>query len=179
MTDETLVRSILARDRTALLYFYRTYKPRLDRFIRIRVGLQEDADEILQDTLYAFLEAVRDYTGKSKINTFLFSICSHKIVDYYRRKKIKQAVFSSVPQLEHIVSPLMSPEDELEAKALKERIYHALSKIFPKYQKLLLSKYADGESMAAIARKWAMTAKGVESALFRARRAFVEAFISI
>ena len=97
--DTKLIPKILARDRVALLVFYRRFTPKLSRFIRTKIGNPADAEEILQDTLYAFLEAIRDFEGKSNVQTFLFSICQHKIIDFYRRKKIKHAVFSQMPQI--------------------------------------------------------------------------------
>ena len=177
--DQELIRKILARDRRALLSFYRRFAPKLLRFIASKVANPKDAEEILQDSLYAFLEAIRDFQGKSNLQTFLFSICQHKIIDFYRRKKLKHAVFSQMPQLEALISPLLSPEEELDVTVSREKIYAVLGKLLPRYKQILLWKYLDGLSVEEIASKLMMTFKSVESQLFRARKAFVEAFISI
>ena len=177
--DNSLIGQILARDRRALLIFYRRFAPKLSRFIAGKVSNPSDAEEILQDTLYGFLEAIRDFQGKSNIQTFLFSICQHKIIDFYRRKKIKHAVFSQMPQLEALISPLLSPEEELDVTLTKEKIRTVLGGILPSYRQLITLKYIEGHSVADIADKLAITFKSVESQLFRARKAFVELFISI
>lgn len=177
--DQQLIRHILARDRRALSIFYRRYTPKLSAFIHGKVGNTLDAEEILQDTLFAFLEAIRDFHGKSSVKTFLFSICHHKIIDYYRRKKLKQLVFSQMPGLEAIVSPMLNPEEELDVVLLKEKIQAVLGRMMPRYRMLLVSKYVDDLSVAEIARKFALSFKSAESQLFRARKAFVELFISI
>jgi RNA polymerase sigma factor (sigma-70 family) len=179
MDDKTVITKILARDRKALHTFYTTYAPQLTRHIKHRVSDLHDAEDILQDTLYSFLEALRDFEGKSTIQTYLFSICNHKIIDFYRRKKIKHLVFSQVPELEMLISPLSTPEDELDTRLLREKIHAALGKLLPQYRRLLLSKYADNLSLSDIAKKCSVTVKSAESALFRARKAFVKAFISI
>jgi RNA polymerase sigma-70 factor (ECF subfamily) len=124
------------------------------------------------------LEAIRDFQGASSIKTFLFSICQHKIIDYYRRKKIKQVVFSQTPNLEVLVSPILNPEEELDTVLLKEKIHIVFSKILPQYKKLLMLKYVDNLTVAQIASKFALSVKGAESQLFRARKAFVESFLS-
>ncbi len=178
-SDETLIAQILARDRRALSVFYRRFVPKLSAFVHSKVGDREDAEEVLADTLYAFLEAIRDFQGKSSIKTFLFSIGHHKIVDYYRRKKMKQLVFSRAPNLEFLVSPLLSPEEELDMTILKEKISTVLSRILPHYRAILVSKYIDNLSVADIAHKFALSFKSAESQLFRARKAFVELFLSI
>jgi RNA polymerase sigma-70 factor (ECF subfamily) len=177
--DTKLIPKILARDRVALLTFYRRFTPKLSRFIRTKIGNPADAEEILQDTLYAFLEAIRDFEGKSNVQTFLFSICQHKIIDFYRRKKIKHAVFSQMPQLSALISPLLSPEEELDVTLAKEKIHAVLWRIMPQYRRILVLKYIEGHSVEEIARKLTITFKSVESQLFRARKAFVELFISI
>lgn len=176
MTDSELIQKILSRDRRALYAFYRTYTPRLARFIAAKVAHPADAEEVLQDTLFAFLEAIRDFSGRSRLQTYLFSICQHKIVDYYRRKKLRHLVFSQLPELEELVSPLLGPEDRLEQSALRDKLGQVFACLLPHYRQILKWKYQDGLSVSEIAARLAVTLKSAESHLFRARKAFVEAF---
>ena len=179
MGDSELIAKILSRDRHALSVFYRTYAPKLKRYIQAKVNDARDGEEILQDSLFGFLEAIRDFQGKSNLQTFLFSIASHKVIDFYRRKKIKHIVFSKVPQLEALVSTLMSPEDELDAVLLKEKVASVLSRLMPNYKRVLVLKYFDHMSVEEIAQSLSITFKSAESKLFRARKAFVELFLSL
>lgn len=178
MNDTELVAKILARDRHALSLFYRTHAPKLRQFIRRKVSNTEDAEEVLQDVLYAFLEAIRDFTGSSRLTTFLYAIASHKVIDYYRRKKLRHVVFSAVPQLESVVTPLLGPEEELDATMLREKIKRVLGSLLPLHRQVLILKYAEGFAVADIAKRLAISFKSAESQLFRARKAFVELFLS-
>ncbi len=179
MNDAELIQKILNRDRRALATFYHAYQPKLLRFIHSKVNATEDCDEILQDTLYAFLEATRDFQGKSNIQTFLFAICQHKIIDFYRRKKLKHFVFSQVPQLETLISPLLNPEEELDVTILKEKIAKVFVGLLPRYRQILKLKYLEDLSVEEIAGKLAISFKSAESQLFRARKAFVALFLSL
>lgn len=179
MTDGELVNKILSRDRRALNTFYHTYAPALRRYIQAKVADTADAEEILQDSLYAFLEGVRDFAGQSSLKTFIFSITSHKIVDFYRKKKIKHIVFSRMPRLGELVSPILSPEEEFDVVQYREKIGKTLSQLLPRYRQILVLKYLDSLSVEVIARKLAISFKSAESRLFRARKAFVELFLSI
>lgn len=174
-----MIQSILARDRRALSAFYRKYAPKLTRLIASKVDNPGDVEEILQDTLYAFLEAIRDFHGEARLQTFLFSICHHKIIDYYRKKKLRQFFFSQMPRLEALVSPLLEPEAEFDAVVLREKIKTVMTGILPQYRSILELKYMENLSISDIAQKMAVTAKSAESQLFRARKAFIELFISI
>lgn len=179
MDDTQVIKQILAHNRSALARFYRAYAPRLRHHIAARVSRSEDVEEILQDTLYGFLEATRDFHGNSSIKTFVYAICHNKIVDYYRKKKIKHVVFSQVPRLEMFVSPLLDPEAELDQTVIKEKIAHVLGRMLPVYRQVIQLKYLENVSVSNIAQKLSISFKSAESRLFRARKAFVELFISI
>lgn len=179
MMDPELLKAILFGNRRAVYCLYHTYAPPLRRFIQARVGNAQDSEEILQDTLFAFLEGLRDFQEKSSIKTYLYSIGKHKIIDFYRRKKVKHVVFSRFPQIEALISPMLNPEAELDAAMIKEKISGVFGRILPRYSEILHLKYFDNLSVEEIANRFAITFKSAESRLFRARKAFVEAFLSI
>ena len=180
MTDRELVTEILSGNRRVLYRFYQEYKPKLTNFIKNRVGQPEDAEEVLADTLFAFLEGLRDFRGSAKISTFLFSIANHKIIDYYRRQKVKHLVFSRAPYLESIVSPFFRKEEEsFDAKLLAEKINTVFGRLLPMYRQVLSLKYLEDLSVEAIALRLSISFKSAESRLFRARKAFVETFRSL
>ncbi len=179
MNDTNLVTRLFAHDRHTVSAFYRQYAPQLRRYISTRVNSSEDAEEILQDTLFSFLEALRDFQGKSSVRTYIFSICQHKIIDFYRKKKLKHLVFSQMPQLERLISPMIGPEEELDATLVKEKINAVLSRLIPVHREVLTLKYWEQVSVEDIARKLSISFKSAESRLFRARRAFVELFLSM
>lgn len=179
MDDTELVSKILHRDKRAFHAFYHTYAPKLKSYIAGKVANPHDAEEILQDALFSFVEALRDFHGSCKISTFLFSIGRHKIIDYYRRKKIRHLVFSRAPHLEELVSPIFNPEDELDAVVLKDNLKKAFSRILPRYRLVLELKYLEDRSVLDISKRCAWTLKKTESLLFRARKAFIREFIAL
>lgn len=179
MDDATFVQRLFARDRRVVLSFYRSYAPKLRRYIRSKVSHTEDAEEVLQDTLCAFLEGLRDFQGNSSIKTYLYSICRHKVVDYYRRKRMRHIVFSQLPGLEKLVSPLLTPEEAFDEARIREKIRDVFGSLAPVYRQVLVLKYVEDISVSDIAQKLSITFKSAESRLFRARKSFVEAFINI
>lgn len=179
MDDATLIKRLFAHDRRVVLAFYQEYAPQLRRFIAGKVANTQDSEEILQDTLFAFLEGIRDFEKKSSIRTYLFSICQHKVIDYYRRKKFKHLVFSQMPQLEMLVSPLLGPEAVLDETLVKEKIRKVLALLAPVYRQVLELKYMEQVSVEEIAETLSISFKSAESRLFRARKNFVELFLSI
>ena len=176
--DQALVQGILAGSEESLRQFSQAYTKRLFAFIQNKIANEADAEEILQDVLLAGLEGLRDFDYRSKLSTYLFAIANHKVIDHYRKRKIKQVVFSQMPEeFLPIVSAIVGPEEEFDIKEVRERMAHALSKLSPQYQKVLVMKYMEDLPVAQIALKLSISFKSAESTLFRARSAFVKLYV--
>ena len=177
--DQHLIQRLLLRDRQAAREFYERFAPRLFRFIRRKVGSDQDVEEIAQDTLFAFLEGIRDFTGRSSLNTYLCSIAGNKIVDFYRKKKLVRIVFSQLPEgLEPLISDLADPQKILDNSLLRQKIVSVLSQLSPRYRKIIHLKYIEGRSVIEIAHLLSLSFKSAESILFRGRRSFVKLYTS-
>lgn len=178
MTNERgLLNRLLRHDGLAAREFYVTYSPRLIRFISRRIGSEADVEEIAQDTLFAFLENARDFTGKCALSTYLCSIASHKIADFYRKKRLKRIVFSQLPPgLEYLLSELTDPQKTFDNTLVAQKIAVVFRELTPHYAQMLKLKYIDGRSVVEIAQILSVSIKAAESILFRARRAFVKLY---
>lgn len=180
MTDEEqkLLKRLLSRDPSAVREFYDLYSPLLLRFIKRKIDNDSDVEEIAQDVLFAFLEGARDFTGKCKLSTYICSIANNKIIDHYRKKKIKRVMFSQIPQgLELLISEEGGPEEILTNTFLKEKITAVFASLTPLYAKVLILKYVEGRSVDETADILKCSYKSAESVLFRARKAFVKLYV--
>ena len=175
MQDKQLVEKILAGDDRAISLFYRRYRKKLLVFIERKVR-QGPAEEITQDVFVSALESLPIYKGKSSLYSWLLGIARHEIADFYRKKKIKEIVFSRLPFLEKLVSKALSPEIAYEEKELKEKIKRSFVGVSEGYRQILRLKYCEGYSVADLAKKLGVTYKSAESKLFRARLAFQQEF---
>ncbi len=177
MTDEkTLVRKILGGNEKSLRWFYNHFQNHLRNYIKHKVADEKDAEEILQDTLLATLDGLRDFSFRSRLFTFICSIANHKVIDYYRKKKVKNIVFSAIPNIESLLSVLVGPEEAFSEQILKEKIKSTFRYLTPQYSLILKLKYIYGYSVGEIADKLSISFKSAESQLFRARRAFEIAY---
>ena len=64
----------------------RTERGRLFNFIRKRVRHEDDAEDILQDVLWQFIEAYRRLETIERVTSWLFQVARNKIADSYRKK---------------------------------------------------------------------------------------------
>jgi len=167
-----IVTSVLSGDKNALWEYYQTYVPILKGFINQKIGDQRDVEEVLQNTLMASLDALRDYTGSSSLKTYLCAIAKHKVADFYRKRRIKSLLFSTIPAIENILQVLTTPEDELDKLITKERVHEILYSLRPKHSQALKLRYLYNLPVAKVAVKLKVSLKSAESTLFRARREF-------
>lgn len=69
----------------------------LFRFARLQVHSDEQAEELVQDTLVAALTAADAYAGRATERTWLIGILKRKIVDHYRSKRRDPVAQGSIP----------------------------------------------------------------------------------
>lgn len=155
---------------------FKAHQKRLRAFIGQRVVDENEAQEILQETLLAAFECLDRFKGRSSFFTWLCGIAKHEIADYYRKKKIKTFLFSRLPWLEELASQALGPEQVLLRKEFEAKVKGTLGGLSEGYAEVLRLKYYRGLSVKQIAQKLNETTKAVESRLFRARQAFTEAF---
>lgn len=152
------------------------YRQRLFNFVLQQVDNPADAEEITQDTLLSAHDSLQSFKGNSQYFTWLCGIAKHEISDFYRKKKIKEIVFSRLPWLKSLVDEALGPELALQELETKKKIVATLKNLSEGYGQILRLKYMEGLSMRQIAGKLNLTVKAVESRLTRARLAFAKVY---
>jgi len=152
------------------------YSADLWRFINQKVKDQDDTWDVFQETIISAADCLDNFSGRSSLLTWLCAIAKHEIADYYRKKKIKTLLFSHFPWLEELASQALGPEQRLLRQELEEQVKSSLTCLSEGYQQVLRLKYYQGLSVKEIALRLNESVKAVESRLFRARKAFAQAF---
>ena len=168
-----LAEKISGGDKKAFRNFYNQRNKKLTTFVLGKVRSRKDAEEIVQDTYLSFLDNLPLFRGKSKLSTFLFSIARHEVLDYWRKRYAKKAILT-VPFVDQVYTEKLYSSALLNNEI--ERVYKKLTK---EHVIILRLKYEEGFSVFQIAKRLMISVKAAESRLFRARKAFQEAYLSI
>lgn len=176
-TERELVRRILINDEQALRSFYSAYKDKLFGFVLLKIADQKDAEEVFSDIFISALGSLRDFTFSCSLSTYLYGIAKHKIIDYYRKQKVHDVLFSRIGNATLLVSQLLTPEQEYSREESRKIIEEVLHTLLPRYERILRLKYFDGLSVKEIALFLSKTVKETEALLFRARRSFIFVYI--
>ena len=83
--DEYLIDQIRAGDTDAWRKLIDRYEGRLVQFAKRRVGDVNTAEDVAQETLVGFVQALPRYDASRSLETFLFAIAHNKLIDHLRR----------------------------------------------------------------------------------------------
>ncbi len=86
LSEEVKLKEKLEKQNSRLKEVIEKESPRLLGFIKRRVAVESDAEDILQDVFYQFTKTMRE-DPIEKAASWLFKAASNKIIDWYRKIK--------------------------------------------------------------------------------------------
>jgi len=171
----SLVERMLDGDEQAVVEFYRQFSPRILRFLQKKLS-KEDAQEITNDVFLDAIDALPTLHKHSKLLPWLYSIAHNKMVNFYRKKRIKSILLSKIPFLELAAKEIAQPEFQLEKNEIRDKIETTLHSLSQKYQKILRMHYKEEIPIKNIAAVFNFSPKATESLLYRARQSFIKEY---
>ena len=174
---DALVKEVLAGKKGAATKFYKTFAPKLRRYLMTKLP-DSDVEEILQDTFLSAFDSLSLYRGESSVSTWLTSIARHEVADFYRKKYVRKTIEMTGPLFENIISEMLSPEFVFEKNKIEKKFFATYRSLSSQYQDILSYRYERSMSVKEIAKRMEISFKATESLLFRARLAFREAYES-
>lgn len=152
--------------------FYKKYYFSIKGFISKKIDDEGVVEELTNDTLMAGINSLPNFNNKCSEFSWLCSIAKHKVIDYYRKKKLKTILFSAFPMFEEIADKALTPERDCLKNELKKEIKNTFRELKKGYKEILRLKYIEGFKIDQIAKLMKISVKAVESRLIRARRQF-------
>ncbi len=147
---------------------------RLRNFIRRRVPDANEAEDILQDVFFEYVEAYRLPEPIEQVGAWLFRVARNRIIDRFRKKRELQ--LPDVPDgegdgrwLEEVLpSPESGPEAAYARGVLLEELTAALAELPQEQREVFIAHELDGRSFKELA---AESGAGVNTLLARKRYA--------
>ena len=150
-------------------------RSRLGNFIRRRVRDQIDAEDILQDVLFAFVEAFRLPTSIEHASGWLFQVARNHIVDRFRRKKEERILEAASGDDERhsrldLILPAVDagPEAEYARSALLGALQEAIDELPDNQRAVFIAHELEGRSFRDLSLE---SGVGVNTLLARKRYA--------
>jgi len=84
--DRLLVEQIRQGDSRAWETLIARYEGRLLAFVQRRLTDRASSEDVVQETFIGFLRSLPNFDDRRELQTYLFTIASHKLTDYLRRQ---------------------------------------------------------------------------------------------
>lgn len=183
-TEEAVIRKAQEGDERAFAQLVKEYESVVYSFAYKVCHDKEKAEEAWQDTFVNVFRKLKQFDGKSKFTTWLYSIVVNNCLMKHRRSKLEQATvridapegFHEDPVVDsegHVVQTIASwketPMDSLMNKELRSLLDEAIKKLPVDYRLVFVLRDVEGQSAEEVSKMLKLSVPAVKSRLRRAR----------
>jgi RNA polymerase sigma-70 factor (ECF subfamily) len=152
--EEKLIKSAVEGDSSAFGSPYDHYQPMIYRFVVIKVGSREEAEDITHHVFLSAWQKVRTYKHKGyPFSSWLYQIARNQVIDHYRSKKNDISLDKIDP--ESSIIPIAEHFD-LSIKIQLEQVHVAIKELKPDHQDVIIMRFVEDlplKETAAIMKK--------------------------
>ncbi len=176
-SDAALAARASKGDRLAFNLIVRRYQDSLYRFIRRYVGDADEAYDLLQETFVSAWQAIGRYDQARPATTWLRRIALNKCRDWGRRRTVRRFFYGAATLDEAQAAPdagSSAGEEESNDAALSS-LDRAIAALPGQLKEPLLLTAFEGLSQAAAGEVLGISAKAIETRVYRARKQIADA----
>ena len=174
-SDAELAQRAAGGDERAFAVLVRRHQDSLYRLLRRYVGEPDEAYEAAHEAFIAAWAALGRYDPARPFGAWLRTIAINKARDRGRRLAVRRLIFGSRPadeaQAHAAADPAPSADDALIESAKLAELDRAISRLPPKLKEALLLTAIDGRSQQEAGDILGVSAKTIETRVYRARKA--------
>ncbi len=184
-TDQELLETARGGDRDALELVLSRHQPRIYRFGLKLCRDQEDAKDVLQDTMLAVARGLKDFRGQSAVSTWLYTIARSFCIKKRRRSKFAPEAEESLDAREPgeealtLPDPGRPPDEALAGRQIEDALERAIGGLEPMYRDVLVLRDVEGLTAPEVGEVMGLSVEAVKSRLHRARVAVRDAVAPI
>lgn len=156
----------------------------LYKYAFMRVRNEATAEDLVQETLLAAIQAIKTYQGQSSERTWLIGILKHKLMDYFR-KAAREIQFEDDEQINELVDKQSynergqlnieiknwsQPEKALEQDEFWHTIYSCVDNLPQRFATIFLLREVDGFETDELCKTLDMSPSNLWTTLSRIRK---------
>lgn len=164
--DLRLLVRVRRRDLKAFEALYRSYQPRLARFLMNVAHRPQLVEEVLDDTMMVLWDRPDSFSGRSKLSTWLFTIAWRKAMKALRKQDEPVEDFGE----EARISTDRSPEQNAGDHRVHHALIGALASLSPEQRAVVDLTYFHEIGYREIAQIMNCPVDTVKTRMFHARR---------
>ncbi len=172
--DVELVQQAVDGDQKAYAELMERYRDAIYYMLLKMVNNASDAEDLTIEAFGKAFKNIKQYTANFAFSTWLFKIASNNAIDFMRKKKLNNVSIDdtlrdteTVPL--NIRSEQPTPEESLISEQKIMMLRSVVSKLKPRYRKLVELRYFYEYSYEEISEEMGLPIGTVKAQLFRAR----------
>jgi RNA polymerase sigma-70 factor (ECF subfamily) len=177
-TDQELLSAVRAGDRRALERLLARHQGSIYRFGTKMCRNEEDAKDVLQETMLAAARTIPEFRGSSALSTWLYAIARSFCIKKRRTSKFAperiESLEAHAQQVAEIADARRTPEEDAAGRQLQGALDRAIADLDPMYREVIALRDVEGLSAAEVAEVMGLSVEAVKSRLHRARSAVRE-----
>ena len=148
-----LIAKAKSGDNDAFEQLYNEYFTALYRYILIRVGNSDEADDIVQLVFLKFYKNLNNWQDQGyNPSAYLYTIARSVIADHYRAKaRTGKKISDSEDFLQLVADKSQTPHADVISNEEIAELYNAIKNLAQNYQEVLLLRYMQNLSSQEIA----------------------------
>jgi RNA polymerase sigma-70 factor (ECF subfamily) len=169
--NAAIAQGLQRQDPGLLDHLIETYQHRLLRYLIFLTGRREQAEDLFQEVWMRVLERGRQYTGRAKFETWLFTVARNLVIDQSRRKTCASLdEMRDVTEGERpfeVISVGRSPLESAQSEQVTVNVAHALSRLDRAHREVLVLRFHEDLTLEEIAHLTRAPLSTVKSRLYR------------
>ena len=173
MTEEKLIKKAQEGDRNALAKLVKQYEQTVYNFAFKICRNKDKAEHTMQETFLSMVKSIKQFSGKSKLSTWLYTVVSNHCLMMARSNK--KHLHTSLDDEDALIDEKnitdwdVSPDRLAENGELNEILKKAIDKLPPDYRVVFMLRDIQGFSTEETGKAINLTIPAVKSRLHRAR----------
>ena len=164
--EETLINEAVEGESSAFGQLYDHYQPAIYRFVFVKVGRREDAEDITHQVFVSAWQNIKTYTHRGNpFSSWLYRIARNLVIDHYRAKKSEISLEKIDPETFVLPSTL---NVDVATKFEVEKVMAALAKLKPDYQDVIILRFVEDLPLKEVAHAISKTEGAVKLMQHRA-----------
>lgn len=164
--SDRLLNAAQGGDRAALEALLAMHRKTVFRYGLRYCGSTEDAEDAVQETLWAAARAIAGFRQAAAVTTWLFTIVRNQCHRILRHKHTDGDLADLLPR---VPDPGKSAEDQLAARRIEALLASALARLDVRHREVILLRDVEGLTAPEAAARLGLTVQALKSLLHRAR----------
>jgi RNA polymerase sigma-70 factor (ECF subfamily) len=146
--EDKIILNAVKGETSAFGRLYDHYQPQIYRFVMLKTGRREEAEDLTHQVFLHALEHIKNYKNLGyPFSSWLYQIARNQIIDHYRARRSNV----SLEDAEREAVADENPETDVSEKMELEKLRLAIKKLKPDYQDVVILRFVEELSVKEVA----------------------------